>query len=116
VAVHPSGTANQEERQRIHEAIIPSAHNGDQHFVAERPLGLARKDPYSKSLNVVRVLGQYAVSSLEITCIVAYGIGAGAGAPVSASVCPRANAKSMRKLAVNVLVVVVFRVNDILVG
>jgi hypothetical protein len=59
VAVHPSGTANQEEREGIHEAIIPSAHNGDQHFVAERPLGLARKDPHSKSLNVVRVFGQY---------------------------------------------------------
>jgi len=59
VAVHPSGTANQEEREGIHEAIIPSAHNGDQHFVAERPLGLARKDPHSKSLNVVRVLGRY---------------------------------------------------------
>jgi hypothetical protein len=37
VMVHPSGTANQQEREGIHKPIIPSADQGDQHFVAERP-------------------------------------------------------------------------------
>ena len=57
VAVQPSGTANQKEREGIHEAIIPSANHVDQHFVAERPLALGRKDQNSKSLGLVRVFG-----------------------------------------------------------
>jgi hypothetical protein len=55
-------------------------------------------------------------SLLEITCIVEYGIGVGAAAPVSASVCPRTNARSMNKLVVNALVTVAFCVNDIFTG
>ena len=55
-------------------------------------------------------------SLLEITCIVEYGIGAGAVLPVSASTCPRANARSMNKLVVNALVTVAFCVNDIFTG
>src|SRR5882672_2881931 len=60
VAVHPSGTADQQEGEGIHDAIILSADHGDQHFVAERPLRLGRKDPHSKPLSLVRLFGQYA--------------------------------------------------------
>ena len=63
VAVHPSGTADQQEGKGIHEAIILSPDHGDQHFVAEPPLWLGHKDSHSKSLSLVRLFGQYGMSN-----------------------------------------------------
>jgi hypothetical protein len=69
VPVHPSGTADQEEGQGIHDAIIPSADHGDQYFVAERPLRLVRQDPHSQSLNLVRVFRTVRGRSELVPCL-----------------------------------------------
>jgi hypothetical protein len=61
VAIHPAGNAHQEEGERIHGEIIPSACWGGEHFVGKRAPYLPPKRPNLNALEFVRVFGQYAV-------------------------------------------------------